>query len=99
MPTLKLKNKKALDKSVTPKTNIIGIRMPNNWFAKEVKKLGLPIVSTSANITKQAHMTSLKTLNKTIASKVDFVIYDGKKHKKPSKIVDFSEAKPRAVKR
>ena len=84
---LKLKRKKEVAATVIPKTNIIGVRIPNNWFSKIVAELNIPIVSTSANITKKKHMTSLKDLNPEVARKVDFIIYEGKKKGRPSKIV------------
>ena len=90
---LKLKNKKAVARAVIPETNILGIRMPKNWFAKIVKELDMPIVSTSANITAQRHMSSLKDLNPRIANKVDFIVYDGKKKTRPSKVIKFSRGK------
>lgn len=83
---LKLKNKQAVVNAVT-NTTIIGVRMPNNWFAKVVKQLNIPIVSTSANITKNQHMTHLGNLDKSIKDKVDFIVYEGNKKSGPSKLI------------
>ncbi len=84
---------------VIPKTRIIGVRIPNNWFSTVVKELGVPIVSTSANITKERHMTSLSDLDKDVASKVDFVIYEGKKASSPSTIVKLYGKKAEMTRR
>ncbi|MAG16352.1 threonylcarbamoyl-AMP synthase [Candidatus Woesearchaeota archaeon] len=96
---LKLKSKKAVATAVNPKTDILGVRIPNNWFSKIVKEANIPIVSTSANITKKQHMTSLKDLNKTVAKQVDFIIYEGKKQGKPSEIVMLYEKKVKVIQR
>src|SRR3989338_3143063 len=76
---LKLKSKSAVAASVHPKTEVLGIRMPGNWFSKIVAELDIPIVSTSANITGKKHMTSMSDLNPQVAKKVDFIIYEGRK--------------------
>ncbi|MBI2663947.1 threonylcarbamoyl-AMP synthase [Candidatus Woesearchaeota archaeon] len=96
---LKLKNKKAVAKAVHPSTDVVGIRIPDNWFAKVVKQLNVPIVSTSANITSRKHMTSIKDLNKSVAEKVDFIVYEGKKSGRPSSIVDLSGGSVRIINR
>lgn len=67
----------------------IGIRQPDHWFGKIVEKLNLPIITTSANRTGQPFMTSLENLDSEI--KVDFIIYEGEKQGRPSKIVNLVE--------
>jgi len=96
---LKLKNTKAVTPVVNPKTSILGIRIPKNWFNKVVAALDVPIVSTSANITTERHMTSLKDLNQKVAEKVNFTIYDGKKKARPSKVVKLYGKKVEIVER
>ena len=94
---LRLNNKKAVAKEVT-KTKILGVRIPKNWFS-EVTALDFPMVSTSVNITTEPHMTSLQSLNPKIAPKVDFIIYEGKKAGRPSKIVKLYDEKIQVIKR
>jgi L-threonylcarbamoyladenylate synthase len=94
---LKLKNKRAVTAVVNPKTGILGIRIPRNWFADMVAELDVPIVSTSANITAESHMTSLKDLNPEVAKKVDFIVYDGEKKAGPSVIVRFYTRKAEII--
>lgn len=96
---LKLKNKDAVAAAVVQKTDVIGIRIPANWFSKAVAELGLPIVSTSANITKESHMTSLNDLDREVAGKVDFIVYEGKKESSPSTIVKLYGRKTDIVNR
>ncbi len=96
---LKLKNKNAAASSVNPKTDVLGIRMPDNWFSKVIAELNLPIVSTSANVTAKKHMTSLNDLDREVAAKVDFIIYEGKKASSPSTIVKLYGRKAEIIRR
>lgn len=96
---LKLKNRKAVAEAVNPKTSIFGVRIPDNWFSEVVAELGIPIVSTSANITAKKHMTSLNDLDNAVANKVDFIIYEGKKESSPSTIVKLYGKKAEIIKR
>jgi L-threonylcarbamoyladenylate synthase len=72
------------------KGNTLGIRFPEHWFSEIVQKLGLPIVTTSANKTGQSFMTNLENLDPDIEKQVDFMIYEGEKKARPSKIIDTS---------
>ncbi len=88
---LKLK-KKCVAKEVNPGLNTLGIRIPNHWIRKLVAESDVPIVTTSVNRANEDYMTSLEDLDPTIKSGIDFVIYEGKKESKPSKIIDLTEA-------
>lgn len=99
---LKLKNtnrKKAVAATVHPHTNILGIRIPNHWFSKAVAAKNILMVSTSVNITTKPNMTSLQNLNPKIAPKVDFIIYEGRKEGRPSKIIKLYDEKIQIIKR
>ncbi len=87
----KLKNKKALAKSVSPNTETIGIRIPNHWFHGLVERLGVPIVTTSANKTGRTFMTSLENVEDDIRNGVRFIVYEGEKKGRPSRIVNIAE--------
>ena len=82
-----LKNKLAIADNVAPNVNTIGIRYPDHWFNQIVRSCGVPIVTTSANITSEPFMTSLEDLNPEIEKNVDLIIYEGKKEARPSKII------------
>ncbi len=84
-----LKNKNAVSKEVIPKTNNLGVRVPNHWFTEFVELLNTPFVTTSANKVGQPFMTSLEDLDPEIESRVDFVIYEGEKKSRPSKIINL----------
>lgn len=84
---LPLKNKNAVAKAVT-NSNIIGVRIPNNWSKNIARSLKKPVVSTSANITSRKHMTTVKDLERSIAEGVDFIVDEGRKRGRPSTIID-----------
>ena len=90
--TLVLKIKKeCVAKNVAPGLETLGIRIPKHWFSGFVKETNIPIVSTSANISGNDFMTSLEDLDEEIKSKVDFIVYEGVKEGKPSRIVDLTK--------
>ncbi len=88
---LQLKNNKSIAQNIHPNTTSIGIRLPNHWFHKLVEKLNTPIVTTSANKHNEPFMTSLENLDKSIEIEIDFLIYEGPKEARPSKIINTVE--------
>ncbi len=92
-----LVNKEAVSKQVNCGLGTIGVRIPKHWFSKAVEELGFPVVSTSANISGEQFMTSMDDLDERI--KVDFVIYEGEKKGRPSKIVSLVEEKEKIIER
>jgi tRNA threonylcarbamoyl adenosine modification protein (Sua5/YciO/YrdC/YwlC family) len=92
----KLKNKVGVSWRVSLGEKI-GIRIPNHWISEVVKRLGNPIVTTSANISGQKNMTSLDDLDEKIAEKVDFIIYDGELGGQASEIWDLSGKRERKL--
>lgn len=88
---LKIKDKKSLADNVIPGIKNLGVRIPDHWFSKVVEKLSLPIITTSANKTGRPFMTSIENLDPEIKEKVEFMIYEGPKEGKPSKIINLME--------
>ncbi len=88
---VQLKNKESVAEKVTLGKDTLGIRFPNHWFAKVVEKAGVPIITTSANKTGEKFMTSLQDLNKEIEERVEFMIYEGPREARPSKIINTVE--------
>lgn len=86
----KLKNN-CVAKEVNPGLKTLGVRMPRHWFMKVVSEANIPIVTTSVNRSGEDYMTSLEDLDDSIKSGVDFILYEGEKIGKPSKIIDLSE--------
>jgi L-threonylcarbamoyladenylate synthase len=84
---LKLKNKKAIAPEVAPGKDSVGVRIPKHWFHSIVKDLDVPIITTSVNQTGKVFMTSMDNLDDKIRCRVDFIIDEGEKKGRPSKII------------
>jgi tRNA threonylcarbamoyl adenosine modification protein (Sua5/YciO/YrdC/YwlC family) len=96
---LKLKKKDAIAPNVNLDADTIGIRMPNHWIKDIVNELGFPVVTTSANVTKHDYMISLDNLEDKVADSVEFAIYEGEIHGKPSKLVDLTKEEEQIIER
>lgn len=68
----------------------LGVRIPDHWFSQVVKEAGIPVVTTSANISGQKFMTSIDNLDVRIKETVDFIVYEGEKDGSPSKVIDLT---------
>ncbi|MBI2144778.1 threonylcarbamoyl-AMP synthase [Candidatus Woesearchaeota archaeon] len=95
----KLKNRSAVAAAVNLGSDTLGVRIPAHWISEAVADLGIPVVSTSANITGQPYMTSIDDLDGSIKEKVDFAIYEGEKEGRPSTIVKLFENEVQVVER
>ncbi|MFW5990979.1 MAG: L-threonylcarbamoyladenylate synthase [Nanoarchaeota archaeon] len=96
---LNLKNKKAVANEANLGEKTIGVRLPDHWFIEFLKNAGVPIITTSANITGENFMTSVDELDSMISMKCDFMIDEGVKKGTPSTIVDLSSEKIEIQKR
>jgi len=94
---LKLKEN-CVAQEVSPGLDTIGIRMPDHWFKDVVAELGFPVITTSTNRKGENFMTSIDDLDSRIKGKIDFVIYEGEKKGKPSKIIHL-EGKLKIIER
>ena len=90
---LKLKNRKCVAEETNYGLNTLGIRMIDHWFNDVAKELDVPIITTSANRIGEDFMTSLETLDPTIKSKLDFILYEGEKKGHPSTLIDLTQEK------
>lgn len=86
----KLKNKKCVVGEVTSGLDTLGVRIPKHWISKVAAEADIPIITTSVNKSGQDYMTSIEDLDGNMEKGVDFVLYEGKKEGKPSKIVDLT---------
>lgn len=84
-----LKNKNCLAKSVHPTNGSIGVRMPDHELSDFFSELGIPIVTTSVNKTGDSFMTQVEDLDPDIELHVDFLISEGEKRGRPSKIINL----------
>ncbi len=91
---LKLKKKGSIAPNVNMDMDTIGVRIPDHWFSEFVKEINLPIITTSANVTNENFMTSEDNLDQKISSQMEFMIYEGEKHGKPSTVVDVAGDEP-----
>ncbi|MBW2988181.1 threonylcarbamoyl-AMP synthase [Candidatus Woesearchaeota archaeon] len=96
---LKLKNKNAVSKHVNPKDDTIGIRIPNHWISEFVSHIGIPVITTSANVRGHEYNDDLDELHPKIKNGVEFMIYEVRPKGSPSDIVILTEEKPRIIKR
>ena len=87
----KLKNN-CVAREVNPNLKTLGIRIPNHWIRKIAAEADVPVVTTSVNRANEDYMNSLEELDPLIKGGIDFILYEGKKEGKPSKIVDLTEA-------
>lgn len=88
---LKIKNNSAVEQTVNPNLDTIGVRIPNHWISDVAKELEFPIVTTSANVATKEFMTSPDNLDVEIRNKTDFLINEGEIKGKPSTIVDLTK--------
>ena len=90
--TLILKFKSScVAKEVNPGLKTLGIRIPKHWISKVAAEADVPIVTTSVNRSSEDYMTSLDDIDYTIMGSVDFILYEGRKEGKPSKIIDLTD--------
>ena len=87
---LKLKSS-CVAKEVNPGLKTLGIRIPKHWISKVASEADVPIVTTSVNRSSEDYMTSLDDIDYTIMGSVDFILYEGRKDGKPSKIIDLTD--------
>lgn len=88
---LKLKNSGCVAKEVNPRLKTLGVRIPNHWIRELIAEAEVPVVTTSVNRSGEDYMTSLESLEPAIKSGIDFVLYEGEKNGKPSKIFNLAE--------
>ncbi|MBW2996662.1 threonylcarbamoyl-AMP synthase [Candidatus Woesearchaeota archaeon] len=78
-------------KEVAPGKDSLGVRMPEHWITPFIEWIGVPIITTSVNITDEPYMTQIEDLdqdiNDTIKRKLSFVLYEGPIKGRPSKLV------------
>ncbi|MBI2130788.1 threonylcarbamoyl-AMP synthase [Candidatus Woesearchaeota archaeon] len=85
-------------KEVNNGIGTLGIRMPDHWISEIVRDLDIPIITTSANKSRSEYMTSLENLDPEIGNGVSFIVYEGVKEGKPSKLIDLTD-KVKVIKR
>lgn len=85
--TLLLKKKNNNFLSHVSENEYIGIRIPNHKFTKIIENIGIPIITTSVNLSGEKPANSIEEINKVIAKKVPIIIDAGKLSGKPSTLI------------
>ncbi len=73
----------------------VGVRVPEHHFMRQVsRELGLPIVTTSANVSGEKDADELSGVNQEIANEADLLIDGGKcKYAQGSTVIDLVQMK------
>jgi len=95
----RLKKEGVVAPSVNLDSQTLGVRMPKHWFTEVVRDIGIPLVTTSANIHGKDFMTSLETLHPDVKSQVKFLVYEGEKRGRPSTLVDLTQSQEEVIRR
>lgn len=88
---LKTQENCSVAKNVHPGNGSLGVRMPEHKLSLFFEELGVPIVTTSVNKSGKTFMTSLENLDSDIEGGVEFLIYEGERRGRPSKIINLVE--------
>ncbi len=86
---LKLKNKNCVTEEVNKGRDSLGVRLPRHWFNRVVRKLGVPVVTTSINEAGKKFVASIDEIDPEMRSRIDFAIDEGEKKGRPSKIINL----------
>ena len=93
--TLILPGAVGVAKNLIPDEGTLGVRVPNHAFCQLLlRKLGRPLVSTSANLSGEKTPRTLSEIVPTIVSGVDYVVnprFEGRPTGKSSSIIAFGE--------
>ena len=91
--TFILKSRNKLAKNISFKNKGIGVRLPKDeLLIKIIKKINIPLVSTSLNISGQQNISSVKNLEKYFKIQPDLVVDTGvNKKTKGSRIIDIRD--------
>ena len=92
--TIILEKNNKVNNLITSNTNYVAIRIPNNKDLLEIiKKLGKPVISTSANISEKNSITSIQDLEEDIKKDIDYIYDGGIQNGVFSTIVKFNDHK------
>ena len=92
--TFLLKKNSKISDLVTSASPLVGIRVPDREDLRElIKKLGSPIVSTSANVTGSDVVSDLDELDEEFFKQIDYTYYEGKMNTTASTIIKVEDEK------
>lgn len=93
--TLVLPNAMSVAGNLIPEERTLGVRIPKHDFCiKLIRRLGRPVVSTSANISGQPAPSSFDGIDPAIKAGVDYIVphrWEGNPTGRPSSIIQLGE--------
>lgn len=96
--TILLKKKDTVSDLITNCSQLVGVRIPkSNMLIELINKLGRPVISTSANISKKESITNIDMLESSIKNKVDFILDVGEMNNKASTIIQVIDNKIKII--
>jgi len=93
--TFILKKKNGIPDAITAGKDTVGVRIPNHAVVRAlVEKAGVPIITTSANVSGEAPSVSVEGIADEIKEGADLIIDSGPcRVGKPSKVIDLRSGK------
>jgi len=95
--TLILRQKRPLLPEEVSGSDRIGIRIPDHPFTSVLQESGVPVITTSANISGQKTITEIKEIPESFRASVGVAVDGGRIEGKPSKIIDLTSNEPRII--
>ena len=68
-------------------TDLLGIRIPDCEFTKEIQLANVPFITTSVNLSGEKPITKISEIPKQIKDKADIIIDIGPLNGKPSTLI------------
>jgi len=97
--TLIFKKRKPGFLSAASPGDSLGVRIPRHPFTKLVASAGVPFVTTSANISGQPTIKSVKDIPEQMLDQIDYVIDGGSLKGKASTVVDLTGVTPKILRK
>ena len=90
--TIVFKKKENVAEYVTQGKQTIGIRVPDDeWIIKLIKKIGKPIMVTSANISNSGSLLKWEVVYEQMKNQIDGIVCEDARGDKSSTIIDVSD--------
>lgn len=92
--TVILKKNNKISNLITANSDYVGIRIPDNKDLIEIiRKVGRPIVSTSANISDECVITDVSLLEPELVKEIDYIFDGGEIYSEASSVISLKDDK------